>query len=78
MNATKIDHAARRWALRGVKYQGSGPSEIWWAATGFIGDEDMCGLYTHAKAKELIDWLCSDKGISSRLEGFAYDIVRLH
>lgn len=75
----KVDHAARRWAVRGVKipWKAAPAEAIWWASAGFIGDEEQCGLYTHAKAKEILDWLCSDEGISNRLEAFAYDIVRL-
>ena len=75
----KISHAARRWALRGTKYKGRGtPAEIWWAGTGFVGDEEICGLYTKGKAQEILDWLCSNEGISSRLDDFAYEIIRVH
>lgn len=77
MNAMKISHAARRWALRATKYNASGPREIWWVGTGFVEDEDICGLYTHAKAKEILDWLCSNEGITSRLDGYTYAITRV-
>lgn len=78
MNAMKISHAARRWALRGTKYEGSAPVEVWWAGAGFVLDEDICGLYTKAKAQEIIDWLCSNDGVTSRLDGYAYELIRVH
>lgn len=78
MNEVKVSHEGRRWALRGTKYKGGGtPSKVWWVGTGFVGDEEICGLYTHAKAQEILDWLCSNEGVPCRLDDFAYDIVRV-
>jgi hypothetical protein len=71
--ATTVKHAARRWAVHGIRYKGS-PSEIWWVGTGFIGDEEACGLYTKSNAKKILDWLCSNEGLTSRLSDYAYDI----
>ena len=70
---TKVDHNARRWAVVGIGFKG----EVWWMNNGFTNDEAMCGLYTKAKAKELLDWLTSPEGTTSRLESYGYDIKRV-
>lgn len=70
---TKVDHNARRWTVWGISFKG----EVWWMANGFTEDEESCGLYTKAKAKEILDWLTSPEGTSHRLEGYGFDIKRV-
>lgn len=70
---TKVDHRKRRWAVVGLGVK----LNVWWMSTGFTSDEESCGLYTRRKAKEILDWLTSPEGSSSRLECYAYDIKRV-
>lgn len=65
----KVDHSKRRWALKGIAFPVIRP-DIWWTAHGWTQDEEICGLFTHKKAKEMLD---SIQNFS--LDGYAYDII---
>lgn len=72
----KVNHDARRWAVLGIRFPGP-YEEVWWNSTGFTKDEETCGLYTKAKAEQILNWLTSPEGIVSRLSDYAYDIKRV-